>query len=283
MANLPITPSINPIYINQSVTFSTIPGYNSYTWSGSPQTITGNTYQSNAVTFTTEGLYDATVEVCEDEPGCCQTFTARFYVQASSSSCDFTTGGEVAGAPVSHTIPSGISTDVFIWFKIGGWPDKMIIRDAGDAVLLDTRFVAKTNRNDRIEDPDNSGDIPANGWYYPLILENISIGTTITSMAARTVYTDCSGSTPVSPSLSVTSYVAPNVKAKRSNNTGPQNLDVGIYIKIPQSVHGGNLMTVTCYPYQNYTCTPEYNNDNRAFFVVSCQHISEAGDNTWPE
>lgn len=287
MANLPITPSISPIYINQSVTFSTTPGYYSYSWSGDPQTITGTTNQSNAVTFTTEGFYYVQVEVCGDETGCCQTFRDLFYVQSTSSSCDYSGTGSISGAIVSHTIPSGINSDVYIWFQIGGYPDKLIIRDASDAVLLDTRFIGNQQQFYQLQDPDNEDITPTypTSWYYPLWLSGtggVPIGYPITSVATTALRDNCLQGDLANPPVNIGPYLATDVKAKRSNGfPNPSDPDVGIYIKIPQSVHGGNLMTVTGYPFQNYTCGSPYIVDNKARFIISCQPIDAAGDTNW--
>lgn len=287
MANLPISPSISPIYINQSVSFSTTPGYYSYSWSSSPNppSLTGTSYQSNAVTFTTEGLYDIQVEVCGDETGCCQTFQDRIYVFGGASDCDYDVTGSISGAPVSHTVPAGLNTDVYIWFKIGGYPDKLIIRDASDAVLLDTRFIGNRQQYYQLQDPDNDDITPSypTAWYYPLWLENaggVAVGASITGVSPAALYATCSTNDLVSPVVDISPILATDVKAKRSNNFGTGNVDVGIYIKIPQSVHGGNLMTINGYPFQNYTCGFT-NVVNKASFQVSCNPITAAGDNTW--
>lgn len=280
MANLNITPSINPILINQSVTFSTTPGYYSYSWSGSPVNVTGTTNQSNSVTFTSAGSYDVSVEVCGDESGCCQTFTINFNIGLTNSGCDYDENGIVSGETVTYQIPADLETDVYIWFKVGGWADKMtVIRDSDNQPLLRTRFVGKTQQNANtqgmwsasLQDPEVSNTY----WYYNLDLLNIGVGCSIDTLSGN-LYTQCFGDwydtgTEVSP------YIFSGVEAVRSNNWGTNNVEVGVYIKIPETVHNGSSMTVTCAPFQNYTCATFKPISNSANFRISCSPITEAG------
>lgn len=275
MANLSIIPNPSPIYTNTSTTFSTHPGYYSYSWSGDPVNVTGNTYQSNPVTFTNEGLQYVNVEVCAGPDGCCQTFRELFYVYGEQTDCDFSVTGSIINADVTHIIPSGLTSDVYIWFRIGGWPDKLkVTRNDTNAVLINTTFIGKTVVTDaKINDPDISG----NSWYRNHALNNLSIGCPINSLST-TLYDDCSNTTTAG---NVSPYLASGVDAVRSNNysgtPGGSAIEVGVYIKIPQSAHGGSAMTVVGSPFQIYTCEP-YSATNAASFIISCQPITAAGD-----
>jgi hypothetical protein len=70
----PSSPS--PVLAGTTVTFSTVQGYSSYTWSGAAS---GTSYQSNPVTFTTPGTYTINLQVCS-ATGCCVTQTLNFVV-----------------------------------------------------------------------------------------------------------------------------------------------------------------------------------------------------------
>jgi hypothetical protein len=75
-----ITPSISgSIPTNTPVYFTTQQGYQSYAWSGD---VTGTSYQSNTVTFTTPGSKQVTVQVCSAD-GCCETVNYQFTVGAN--------------------------------------------------------------------------------------------------------------------------------------------------------------------------------------------------------
>lgn len=77
-----IFPSIGgSIPTNTPISFSTQQGYSSYAWSGD---VTGTTYQSNTVTFTTPGFKQVDVQVCS-AVGCCVTATYTFEVVTSCS------------------------------------------------------------------------------------------------------------------------------------------------------------------------------------------------------
>ncbi len=72
-----ITPSSpSPVLAGTTVTFSTVQGYSSYTWSGAAS---GTSYQSNPVTFTTPGTYTINLQVCS-ATGCCVNQTLSYQV-----------------------------------------------------------------------------------------------------------------------------------------------------------------------------------------------------------
>ena len=77
-----ITPSISgSIPTNTPVYFTTQQGYQSYAWSG---VVTGTSYQSNTVTFTTAGFKSVEVDVCSAD-GCCENVVYSFEVVSNCS------------------------------------------------------------------------------------------------------------------------------------------------------------------------------------------------------
>lgn len=68
----------DPIYAGQSIQFTTQQGYESYTWSGGG--VTGNTYQSNPITFENPGAISVQVEVCNGL--CCETVIKQVIVES---------------------------------------------------------------------------------------------------------------------------------------------------------------------------------------------------------
>lgn len=108
--NVTITPSIpSPALTGQTVTFSTVQGDYTYTWSGA---VNGSTYQSNPITFTTPGTYTINVQVCST-PGCCVTQTISYVVGQNCTNPPIVTAptpvytNSCANIQVNHQLGSG--------------------------------------------------------------------------------------------------------------------------------------------------------------------------------
>lgn len=108
--NVTITPSIpSPALTGQTVTFSTIQGDYTYTWSGA---VNGSTYQSNSITFNTPGTYTINVQVCS-ALGCCVTQTLSYVVGQNCTNPPIVTAStpvytnSCADIQVNHQLGSG--------------------------------------------------------------------------------------------------------------------------------------------------------------------------------
>lgn len=184
---------------------------------------------------------------------------------------------EIAGNIVNYTSPAGITSTLYVWFKIGGWPDKLtIVRSDNSNILLNTRQMGKNSilfAWGWINDVD--------GVYRNLALDdglpNVPIGSSIVGLSGPTLE-DCYAS---SFNGSIFPIVGGGVTAIRSNNYGALCTDVGVYITIPYSVHEGIPLIFTGTPFQINICGDPQgtSNDNLASFVVSCEPIVAADPN----
>jgi hypothetical protein len=275
----------------------------SYTWyigSSPAQSGTGNPSNFDASAVVAGNTENIRLEVIFSS-GCSASSNIISYTRCaclcnSSNICStsLTSQSIQSGQTTTYVTPAGLSSDLYIWFKIGGWPDKLKIYPTNNPLttLLNTRYVGKNILGPQDYRINNTED----GLHRALHLYNqtttppayvIPVNGSIISLSAPT-YADCNSNTPGSPS-SISPFLATGVSAKRSNNYTTQVNDpnppqeVGIYIKIPQSVHLGQSLTIVGSPFQSETCVPASfgNNQNFASFEISCQHLPEAGDNNW--
>lgn len=233
---------------------------------------------SPTVNYNTDALLpgaDADIQLeMSFNDGC--TITSNIYTyEKCSCVCDvnnqcqqliYVTPGSGANTPQTYTTPDNLG-DLYIWFQIGGGSDAMLItKDSDSSVLLDTKMVGK----------QSSEFVNYQSLFYQNIgLDSspaLAIGSSIAGMTTTYQSATCFG-TSITPT--VTPVIASGVIANRSNNFN--GVDVGIYIKIPASVHGGSSITINTEPHQNHSCVASPNMTNSHGFTVSCTPILAAG------
>lgn len=178
----------------------------------------------------------------------------------------------VAGQTLVYNTPAGISSDIYVWFKAGGFPDRLTI-EKGAILLLDTLQVGKG--------VPYAIEKTLSLIYNSILLDDIStpVGTLLQTYTTQSYTGTCASSTPVSPLISPIVNTVLGVVAERSNNYGQLNGEVGVYVKIPFSAHNGQSLTLTGIPSQVEMCAnpSSTHQSNQAIFQISCSPILEAG------
>lgn len=191
-----------------------------------------------------------------------------------------------ATTKAEYTTELDITSDIYVWFQIGGTPDRLrIVRNSDSTLLLDTYQIGIPNRviydginkyrNFKINKL-NIGEnlLEQGGSYFYKIRANDS-GFDYNQNDCTFIDT-CPDPSIFCPVFTVLPHVEPGVIAKRSNNYGTNNTEVGIYIKIPYSIHQGSQLYFEGIPYKmEETCGVQ--ESGTASFTISCEPIQGAG------
>jgi hypothetical protein len=227
----------SPALTGQQVTFSTIQGNYTYTWSGA---VTGNTYQSNPITFTTPGTYTINVQVCS-APGCCTTQTISYVV-----------GQNCTNPPLFTDQPVTQCSDIVLQHNIGSGSGSITYSaiSYSDALLLN---------------PDGFINVPA-GTAMPNTGTITINGNLVDSAQTTYVYftfTDSNGC----PSNKTVIYTRATSTLTDNTNSGSK-VGFNDVITLPGVV--GNVDFVRIYAATAYTCAP--NPDALVLLPSACEY-----------
>lgn len=174
-----------------------------------------------------------------------------------------------SGQILTVTVPAGMTDDLYVWFKIGGWPDRMtIIRNSDSTEVLRTIHSGT---------PSNITKLKEGGVVYKhlhLAAPSVPVGASIIGLSGQVVYatTDCNDNT-IGGSYPATALAG--VVAQRSADYGG---NVGIYAKIPFSVHLGSDLDIVLTPFNVERCDGASDNtSNQCQVATSCSPIPGAG------
>jgi hypothetical protein len=209
--------------------------------------------------------------------GCTVTSAAYEYTKCScicdtNSSCQTLVAFAGANSTTSYLVPDA---DIYIKFKVGGYPDRLIVEDgANTTVYLDTYQVG-TNTAVGLYRIGTGAPTP----YQSFDLDAANADTWQTGIAVGDDIADLRTVTaPLCSDLPVGAGATPNdaaffptvlagVTAIRGNDEAGEKV---VLIKIPQSSLVNTTLKVTGVPYQFESCTSG-NSGNTASYQISCE------------
>jgi len=255
----------------------------SWIWSGAGltnQSGTGTVNAFNASVVPSGATIDITLTVTFSD-GCIKTAT-RSYTRCSclcsNNICQtsIATVG-ISGSIATYTTPVNMTSDIYVWFQIGGLPDRLKITRASDStVILDTLQIGSALRQVHFTPGPGQTSLA----YTSVPLNTTSVGGDIFALQVNQALVSCTVIASTSDVISPYKDPSTSIQAQRSANYGTNNLEVGIYIKIPAADYNGSALLFEGIPFNAEACATNDTTPNAASYIISCAPISAAAVGT---